>query len=150
MYIFLVVLGLNARFDHFYARGARRIQNMLDNTPTDHLIIVTEGNRAHVESTFSQAIADDMYAWKDFFEPQLVARNAVYINIEKHAATDAEIDNLLARLNLTRTPQMNAFINAWPVVSQKTSNQYNTALQAALTDSHRMRKHHPENPNNPT
>lgn len=143
MYFLRVLLGVEARFDHFYSSSGPRIQHFLDNEPDDHPVIVTRGNVSRMLSELG-ADASVLVDMKDSFLPQFESRSGYLpFSIEKHAGTDAEIDAILAALGQTRTPQIDTFVNLWPTISQNTPGPNLDALLASITDAHRMRISYP-------
>lgn len=144
MYFLRVVLGVNARFDHYTSSSEPRIEHFLTNEPDDHPVIITEGNLSALAVLVAPEIYDEVVARKNKYMSQFQSRSGYLpFNVEKHAGSDAEINAILAAIGQARTPQVDALVAQWPHISQSTPGARLDALRAAVNDSHRMRITYP-------
>lgn len=133
LYLVLVQLGLDVRFNHFTSSFWRRLKEILADPP--HPIIVLEPKRAGLE-----AVNEPEFAIQELFRvyaehlPTLIAAGAIQFDIDDPAT----IDPVLAALGIARTPQIDNFINEWPVIGPGHPSARLDALRTKLTDAHRF------------
>jgi len=131
LYFLLVEQGLDVRFFHFTSSCASRVEAVLNDPP--HTIIVTSGNRARVESEFTPDAVTELYRQRDIHMPALLAAGAIEFNI-----TANTLAPVLTKLNISRTPDIDAFESEWPVISPRNPTARYNALKGLLNDNHRF------------
>lgn len=138
LYFLRFVLGVDAKFQHFYEKDKDALADYIRRT-NDVLIVPVREHNA-IKKSYSRFLHthlpqrfDEYIAVKDYLTPLLVEHNAHFMDIEKNENTKLQFDRLLDDLQLGWTPEAESFVNKWEKIGIRGSDEKSNTVLNSMT-----------------
>jgi len=116
LYFAKFVLGLDARYVHFFSENIGKLNDVLT---SDDVIIYPVRAYADIRKSYGDSeefiarLDNEFIPVRDLMLPQLVKTGAHFMDIEKGPETYYQFSELLSALNLRWTPEISRFVDNW-------------------------------------
>lgn len=122
LYLCLYVLKVEVTYVHFFFKDINKIDAAIDSD--DVIIVPVRSDKELVKSfeafpKWSHRVEDEMISLRDRYMPSLISAGAHFMDIKKSTDTRRQFERLLSSLDIKWTPEVDKFIDEWPVIGSQ-------------------------------